>query len=93
MIFSPLNDWIIAEPEEAQTKTQSGFLLAPGNKREQPRLAAVAAVGPNVKMVQPGDRILFQAFATSDLQVGEDKYIAIKEEFVSATVNGGKDNG
>ena len=93
MIFEPLNDWIIATPEEAQTKTASGFLLTAGGKREQPRTADVVAVGPNVKVVRPGDRILFQAFATSDLQVGDDKYIAIKEEFVSATVNGGKNNG
>lgn len=89
MIFSPLSDWIIAVPEEAQTKTQSGFLLTGGNKREQPRLAEAIAIGPDVKVVKKSDRILFQAFATCDLQVGDDKYIAIREEFVSATVDGG----
>lgn len=90
MIFEPLNDNIIAEPEKAQTQTKSGFLLSEGTKREQPRVATVIAVGPKVERVKKGDRILFQAFATSDLKVGDDSYLALKEEFVIAKVGGKK---
>ena len=88
MIFEPLNDNIIAEPEKVQTQTTSGIYLAAATKREQPRTAVVLAVGPKVDKVKVGDRILFQAFATSDLKVGDDEYIAIKEEFVIAKVEG-----
>lgn len=86
MIFEPLNDNIIAEPEKAQTATKSGILLTSGTKREQPRTAKVIAVGPKVDRVKVGQRIIFQAFATSDLKVGDDEYIAIREEFVIATI-------
>lgn len=87
MIFTPLNDNIIAEPEEAAEKSKAGILLGTGGTREQPRLAKVLAVGPKVERVKTGDRILFQAFATSDLQVGNDSYIAIREEFIVAVVD------
>lgn len=86
MIFEPLNDNIVAQPEEAQTKTKSGLLLTPGTKREQPRTAKVIAVGPKVKEVKVGHRILFQAFATSDVKVGDDEYIMLREEFVVARI-------
>lgn len=89
MIFKPLNDNIIAEPEKAQTETKSGFILSAGTKREQPRTAKVIAIGEKVKLVKVDDRIVFQAFAASDLKVGEDDYLAIREEFVIATINGG----
>lgn len=90
MIFNPLNDNIIAVPENASVTTKSGFVLSSGTKREQPRTAKVVAVGEKVKLVKPNDRIIFQAFATSDLKVGEDEYIAIREEFVIAKVEGKK---
>ncbi len=86
MIFNPLNDNIIAAPEKAQTETKSGFILTAGTKREQPRIAKVVAIGENVKLVKVDDRIVFQAFAASDLKVGDDEYLAIHEEFVIATV-------
>ncbi len=93
MIFEPHNDNVIAEPEKAQEKSKSGLYLGTVSSREQPRLAKVIAIGPKVKEVKVGDRILFQAFATSDLKVGDDEYIALKEEFVVATVKEAKKNG
>lgn len=91
MIFKPLNDNVIAVPEAPQGQTKSGIFLGTGSKREQPRTAKVIAVGEKVKLVKVGDRIIFQAFATSDLKIGKDEYIAIREEFVIATVGGNKD--
>ncbi len=91
MIFQPLNDNVIAVPEKAQTETKSGIILSTGTKREQPRTAKVIAIGEKVKLVQPGDRIIFQAFASSDLKVGDEDYLAIREEFVIATINGGSE--
>ncbi|NNM44297.1 MAG: co-chaperone GroES [Chlamydiae bacterium] len=89
MIFEPINDNIIAIPEKAKTVTASGILLGAGTKIEQPRTAKVIAVGDKVKLVSVDDHIIFQAFAASDLKVGDDDYLAIREEFVIATIKGG----
>lgn len=90
MIFNPLGDNIIATPEKAEEKTKSGIFLGPPGKREQPRTAIALAVGPKVEHIKVGDRFLFQAFATSELKVGDDEYLAIKEEFVVATIKEAK---
>ena len=90
MIFKPLNDNIVATPEKAATKSKSGILLTAGSGREQPRTAIVVAVGPKVENIKVGDRFLFQAFAAAELKVGDDDYIAIREEFVIATVEESK---
>lgn len=86
MIFKPLTDNIIAMPEEAAKQSKSGILFAAGTTREQPRIAKVIAIGSKVTHLKVGDRFLFQAFAAAELKVGDDNYIAIREEFVIATV-------
>lgn len=86
MIFKPLTDNIIAKPEKAAKQTKSGFILPAGGSNEQPRTAEVVAIGPKVTDLKVGDRFLFQAFAAAELKVGDDDYIAIREEFVIATV-------
>jgi chaperonin GroES len=90
MIFNPLNDNVIAKPEHAETKSKSGILLGNGSNREQPRLAIVVAIGDKVDTVKVGDRILFQAFATNDLKVGDEQFISMKQEFIVATVEATK---
>jgi|GEM_PF-3641529 len=86
MIFNPLTDNIIAMPEEAAKQSKSGILFTTGTTREQPRIAEVKAVGPKVEHLKVGDKFLFQAFAAAELKVGDDNYIAIREEFVIATI-------
>jgi co-chaperonin GroES (HSP10) len=49
-------------------------------------LAIVVAIGDKVDTVKVGDRILFQAFATNDLKVGDEQFISMKQEFIVATV-------
>jgi chaperonin GroES len=90
MIFNPLNDNVIAQPEKAEDKTKSGILLGNPSAREKQRIAIVVAIGDKVTRVKVGDRILFQAFATNDLSVGNDEYISLKEEFIVATVEATK---
>ncbi len=89
MHFKPFNDVVIAQPQKAKEKSDSGILLGEGTAREQPRIAIVVAVGPNVKQAKVGDRILFQAFATTDIKVKDELYIALSEEFVLSTIDGG----
>ena len=86
MIFKPLSDHIVATPEKAATQSKGGILFTASTTREQPRIANVVAVGPNVKEVKVGDRFLHQAFSASDIKVGDDEYIVIREEFVMATI-------
>ena len=44
--IQPLADYVVAQAEEAEAKTASGFYL-PDNAKEKPKTAKVVAVGPN----------------------------------------------
>ena len=83
--LKPLGDYIVAVGEEAEAKTASGLYL-PDNAQENPKPAKVVAAGPNAKQVKPGDRIVYKSYSTTEVKVGGEEYILVKEEDVLATV-------
>lgn len=83
--IQPLADHVVAAQEEAETKTASGLYL-PGNAQEKPKIAKVVAVGKQVKELKTGDRIVYKSYSTTEVKVGADEYIIVKEEDVLATV-------
>lgn len=83
--IQPLADYVVACQEEAETKTASGLYL-PGGAQEKPKVAKVLAVGKEVKGVKVGDRIIYKGYSTTDVKLGKDDYILVKEEDVLATV-------
>jgi len=83
--IQPLADYVVAEAEEAASKTASGLYL-PDNAQEKPKTAKVLAVGKDIKQVKVGDRIIYKSYSTTEVKVGSDEYILVKEEDVLATV-------
>jgi chaperonin GroES len=83
--IQPLADYVVAQAEEAETKTASGLYL-PEKAAEKPKVAKVVAVGKDVKQVKVGDRILYKSYSTTDVKVAAEEYILVKEEDVLATV-------
>ena len=83
--LQPLGDYVVAQAEEAQSKTASGLYL-PENAQEKPKTAKVVAAGPNAKQVKVGDRIVYKSYSTTEVKVGSEEFILMKEEDVLATV-------
>lgn len=83
--IQPLADNIVAVQEEAQSKTASGLYL-PDAAKEKPKTAKVVAVGKEVKQLKVGDRIIYKSYSTTEVKVGKEDYIIVKEEDVLATV-------
>lgn len=83
--IQPLADYVVAQQEEPESKTASGLYL-PGNAQEKPKVAQVLAVGKEVKQVKQGDRIIYKSYSTTEVKLGRDEYILVKEEDVLATV-------
>jgi chaperonin GroES len=83
--IQPLADYVVAQSEEPETKTASGLYL-PGGAQEKPKTAKVVAVGKEVKHVKVGDRIIYKTYSTTEVKVGKEEYILVKEEDVLATV-------
>ncbi len=85
--IQPLADYVVAQQEEAASKTASGLYL-PGNAQEKPKVAKVLAVGKEVSGLKVGDRIIYKSYSTTEIKLDKDEYILVKEEDVLATVKG-----
>ncbi|MGA3150617.1 MAG: co-chaperone GroES [Candidatus Saccharimonadales bacterium] len=83
--LNPLAEWVVAEQEEAVTKTASGLYL-PDKAAEKPKIAKVIKVGAKVKEIKTGDRIVYKSYSTTEVKVGDKEYILVKEEDVLAKV-------
>lgn len=83
--LQPLADYVVAQAEEATTKTASGLYL-PDNAAEKPKTAKVVAVGKDVKQVKSGDRIVYKSYSTTEIKVDNEEFILVKEEDILATV-------
>jgi chaperonin GroES len=82
--LNPLADWVVAEQEEAVTKTASGLYL-PDKAAERPKIAKVVKVGKAVKEIKVDDRIVYKTYSTTEVKVNDKDYILVKEEDILAT--------
>lgn len=92
--LSPLADYVVAEQEEAVTKTASGLYL-PDKATEKPKIAKVLAVGPgkvgddNERVpvsVKKGDRVVYRSYGPTEVKIEDKEYILIREEDILAVI-------
>lgn len=83
--ITPLADRVVAVREEAKTQTASGIYL-PDNAKEKPVLAVIKAIGPEVKELKVGDKIVYKEYSTTELKIDGTEYLIVKEEDVLATI-------
>ena len=85
MSLQPLKDRIVAKKEDAPMTTKSGILL--GEAKEEPAYAVVESVGPEVKSVKKGDKIITKDYSTTNVKVNNVDYIIVKEDDVLAKLD------
>lgn len=84
MAIRPLANRVVAKKDAAVEQTASGILL--GEAKEKQDTAIVESVGPDVKAVKKGDRILYRDFAATEVKVNGTEYLVIKEDDILATL-------
>ena len=94
MDLQPLGDRLIVEVLEEEETTTSGIVL-PDTAREKPQRGKVLAVGPGsrdedgkyVKMdVEEGDEVIFSKYGGTEVKVGLDDLLILRESDVLAKV-------
>ena len=83
--IQPLADYVVAQAEEAESKTASGLYLTQ-SAQEKPKTAKVVAVGKGAREIKVGDKIIYKSYSTTEVKVGAEEYILVKEEDILATV-------
>ncbi len=84
MAIKPLADRVVAKKDAAVEQTASGILL--GEAKEKQNTAIIESVGPDVKNVKKGDRILYRDYSASEIKLDGADYLIIKEEDILATI-------
>jgi chaperonin GroES len=87
--LQPLADYVVAVAEEAETKTASGLYLTE-SAQEKPKTAKVLAVGKAVEDVKVSDRIIYKSYGPTEVRVGAEDYLVIKQDDIIAIVTEGK---
>jgi chaperonin GroES len=94
--LTPLNDHVIVERLEAQSTTKGGIVL-PDTAKEKPQRGRVLAVGPGprdedgeyIKMdVEEGDEVIFSKYGGTEIKLGADDVLILRESDVLAKVVG-----
>jgi chaperonin GroES len=94
MNLKPLGDRIIVEVLEEEETTVSGIVL-PDTAKEKPQRGTVLAVGPgryeDGKLVPldvaTGDEIIYSKYGGTEVKVGLDEYLILRESDVLAKVD------
>ncbi len=98
MDLQPLGDRIIVEPLEEEETTSSGIVL-PDTAKEKPQRGRVLAVGPGARNdkgevvpmeVTVGDEIIYSKYGGTDIKVGADEVLILRESDVLAKVTATK---
>ena len=96
MDLQPLGDRIIVEVLDEEDVTASGIVL-PDTAKEKPQRGKVLAVGPGprdedgeyVKMdVEEGDEVIFSKYGGTEIKVGADEVLILRESDILAKVAG-----
>ena len=85
-----LTDRVLVQiPGSDGERLSKGGLLIPATAQISKRLswAEVVAVGPNVRLIQIGDRVLFNPEDRYEVQVGEEEYLILRERDIHAVAS------
>jgi chaperonin GroES len=93
--YQPLGDRVIVSPENAEQKTMSGIVL-PDTAQEKPQCGRVISVGSGrvtddgktIPMsVKEGDVVIYAKYGGTEIKVGNDELLIIKENDILAIKN------
>jgi len=96
MNIRPLYDRIVVKRIEEQEVRQGGIII-PDSAKEKPQEGEVVAAGKGKRLedgkvvpldVKVGDRILFGKYSGSEIKLGADEYVIMREDEVLGILEG-----
>jgi len=97
--LKPLGDKVVVRPTAREETTKSGIVL-PDTAKEKPQRGRVLAVGPGprdedgeyIKMdVEEGDEVIFSKYGGTEIKLGTDEVLILRESDVLAKVVGDRE--
>jgi len=98
MSFAPLHDRVLVRRIEGEDKTTGGLII-PDSAKEKPQEGEVVAVGEGARKdsgelipmsVKAGDRILFGKWSGTEVKLGGEELLIMKESDILGIIVAGK---
>lgn len=83
--IKPSAHQLFVKPDEKESKTVSGFLLAE-SAAEKPSTAVVINVGTDVYSFNPDDRVVYKSYAGTEIKLNGDEYMLLADEDVLGVI-------
>jgi len=87
MKLKPLDNRVVVEQLEAESKTSGGIYL-PDTAKEKPQIGKVVAAGPgkilddgkrSAMSVKAGDEVIYGKYMGNDVEIDGKKYVILRE--------------
>ncbi len=98
MKFKPLHDRVVVRRVDSEQKTKGGIII-PDTAQEKPMEGEVVSVGPGARGedgklqpmgVKPGERVLFGKWSGTEVKLGGEELLIMKESDIMGVIEGGK---
>lgn len=96
MAVKPLEDRVLVQPIEAESKTASGIYL-PETAKEKPVRGKVIATGPGKRLdngqraqmsVRTGDTVVYGKYAGTEVEIKGTKHLILRESELLGVIEG-----
>jgi chaperonin GroES len=86
---------VVSHPEDGERRSRSGLLIPATAATAPKRLlwGEVTLVGPDVRHVRKGDRVLFLPQAGLEVEISGDEFLLLRERDVQAVLPQGSPDG
>ncbi len=94
MNIKPLGDRVLVRRLEEEEVVRGGIIV-PDTAKEKPQRGEVIAVGPGARNdrgeivpmnVKKGDKVLFGKYAGSEVKIGDEDYLIMREDDILGTI-------
>ena len=97
MKIRPLHDRVLVKRPEEETTTKGGIII-PDSAKEKPIMGKIVAAGKGKVRedgtvapldVKKGDKVLFSKYGGTDVKVGDEEYLILREDDILGVVESG----
>jgi chaperonin GroES len=90
----PLHDRVLVKRLEEEAKTKGGIII-PDSAKEKPIMGKIVAAGKGKVRedgtvapldVKKGDKVLFSKYGGTDVKVGDEEYLILREDDILGVV-------
>lgn len=97
MLVKPLYDRVVVRRKDNEAEQKQGVIIIPDSAKEKPAEGEIVSAGKGKRLedgtlvpldVKAGDRVMFGKFSGSDITVGDEDLLILREDEILGVIEG-----